>query len=160
MNNTPPLKTIKLNSTLSEWSLDTIFGEKVPSLNSYHGKPMLILFFSLGCPGCLGRAIPYANRIVYENSDYINVVGIHTDFHQTDFDTKQFIKAKEEFHIRFPFYRDQEFDKTFTDYGAGGTPHWIILDSEGIVKYSLFGSDPNNALLKLDYKIAEILAEK
>ena len=158
MNSKRPLKIIDLDIPLSEWSIDSIFGEEVPTLNSFQGKPLLIVFFSLGCPGCLGRAIPYANRVVYENGANINVVGIHTDFHHSGYSKDQFQKAKEEFYIRFPFYKDQEFDKSFTDYGAGGTPHWILLDSNGIVKYSLFGSDPNNALLKLDYKIAEVLA--
>ena len=157
MNNNTPLKIIDIGEPLADWSLDTIFGEKVPNLNSYQGKPLLMLFFSLGCPGCLGRAIPYANRVVYENGDKMNVIGIHTDFHHIGYVTEQFQKAKEEFYIRFPFYRDHEFDKTFRNYGAGGTPHWILLDKDGIVKYSLFGSDPNNALLKLDYKIAEVL---
>lgn len=46
---------------------------------------------------------------------------------------------------------------TFLDYGGGGTPHWILVDKEGNVAYSIFGSDPNNALLRLDLKIGELL---
>lgn len=152
-----PLKTIPLDTSLPDWSLDSIFSEDVPTLNSYLGKPLLIVFFSLGCPGCLGRAIPYANRVVYENGTLINVVGIHSDFHHHGYEYDAFAKAKEDLYIRFPFFKDRQYDMTFKNYGAAGTPHWILLDAYGKVKYSIFGSDPDNALLKLDYKIAEIL---
>lgn len=149
------LSLVKIGEPLPEWSLETIFGEDVPTTQSYKGKPLLIMFFSLGCPGCLGRAIPYANRIVYEHGDLINVVGIHTNFEGVDFPLQKFEKAKEEFFIRFPFYKDANYDTTFLDYGAGGTPHWFLVDREGMVVYSIFGSDPNNALLRLELKMKE-----
>ncbi len=157
--NITQLNTLEIGTPLPLWSLDAIFGDEVPSIRSYQGKPLLIMFFSLGCPGCIGRSIPYANRVVFEKGDQMSVIGIHTDFHQTGFETAQFIKAKDDFFMRYPFYQDQNYDKTFKDYGAGGTPHWILLDAHGVVQYSLFGSDPNNALLKLDYKIEEVLFE-
>ena len=78
-NNRLNLSQIDLGKMLPDWSIETIFGDdKPPTANDFLGKPLLILFFSLGCPGCLGRAIPYANRVVYENGDNINVLGIHT----------------------------------------------------------------------------------
>lgn len=147
-----------LDTPILPWSLESIFGDDVPDNSDFLGQPLLILFFGLSCPGCLGRAVPYANRTVVELGDRISVIGIHSDFHRSGFTDSQFQKAKEALYIRFPFYRDQNFDRTFKDYRAGGTPHWILLDAEGKVKYSLFGSDPNNALLKLDYRIAELLA--
>lgn len=157
MNNRLQLSLIEIGQPLPDWSLETIFDDIVPTPESFKGKPLLILFFSLGCPGCLGRAIPYANRIVYENNDTINVIGIHTNFEGVDFKKEKFEKAKEEFFIRFPFYKDFNYDTTFLNYGAGGTPHWILVDKEGSVSYSIFGSDPNNALLRLDYMIQESL---
>ena len=116
-----------------------------------------MLMFSLGCPGCLGRAIPYANRVVYEKPETIQVLGIHTSFDEVDFTENQFELAKKNYHIRFPFYKDAHYHDTFYKYGAGGTPHWILTDAKGVVVYSLFGSDPNTALLRLDLKINELL---
>ena len=43
---------------------------------------------------------------------------------------------------------------------AGGTPHWILVDESGAVVYSIFGSDPNNALLRLDLSMEELLQDK
>ena len=157
-NNRLNLNQIALGETLPNWSIESIFEEeKIPKVEDYLGKPLWLLFFSLGCPGCVGRAVPYANRVVYENGEQINVIGIHTNFEGIDFKHERFEKAKKELFIRFPFYKDFNYDTTFLNYGAGGTPHWILMDENGNVKYSIFGSDPNNALLRLDLKIQELL---
>ena len=159
MTNRLDLSLLKIGSPLPEWSIEPILDYRVPETTEFIGKPLLILFFSLGCPGCLGRAIPYANRMVYENNGKMNVVGIHTNFEGVDFTFAQFQEAKNRFYIRFPFYKDYNFDTTFLNYGAGGTPHWVLVDQHGAVVYSIFGSDPNNALLRLDYLINELILE-
>ena len=156
-NNRLNLSQLELGQPLPEWSLETIFGEKVPKVNHYKNKPLLVLFFSLGCPGCLGRAIPFANRVTFERGDELNVIGIHTNFEAIDFSYEQFKKAKQKLFIRFPIFKDMNYDTTFLNYGAGGTPHWVLTNAEGDVVYSIFGSDPNNALLRLDFKIEELL---
>ena len=160
-NNRLNLNQIEMGKSIPDWHIEPIFSENnLPVTNDFIGKPLLILLFSLGCPGCLGRAIPYANRIVYENGEHINVIGIHTNFEGVDFPLEKFEKAKEEFYIRFPFYKDKNYDTTFLNYGAGGTPHWILVDKNGRVDYSIFGSDPNNALMRLDFKINELLIDQ
>ena len=95
MNNRLDLALIDIGEPLVEWKLEAIFGDAVPTIDSYLGQPLLILFFNLGCPGCLGRAIPYANRLVYESNDKINVLGIHTNFEGVDFAKEHFEQAKE-----------------------------------------------------------------
>lgn len=157
MSNRLNLSLVSIGQPLPDWSLEKIFEAEVPDKSTFEGKPLLILFFSLGCPGCLGRAIPYANRVIYENGDKVNVLGIHTDFESIDIAQEKLRGAKEKYFIRFPYFKDKNFDTTFLDYGAGGTPHWILVDREGNVQYSIFGSDPNNALLRLDLKISELL---
>ena len=156
MHNRLDLSLLRVGSPLPDWSLEKIFEEEPPQQEAFLGKPLLILFFSLGCPGCLGRAIPYANRMVYELGDQIQVLGIHTNFESLDISTEKFAKAREEFAIRFPFFKDKNYDTTFLNYGAGGTPHWILVDKDGVVVYSIFGSDPNNALLRLELKMREL----
>jgi len=156
MNNRLDLSLVSLGDPLPEWSLEKIFEGTVPQKDDFLGQPLLILFFSLGCPGCLGRAIPYANRVVHEKGDRMKVIGIHTNFEGVDFKKERFEEAKEEFYIRFPFFKDKNYDTSFLDYGAGGTPHWILVDAKGKVVYSIFGSDPNNALLRLELKMQEL----
>lgn len=147
---------LTFHQRLPEWSLEPIFDDKVPSTEDYRGKPLLVLIFSLGCPGCLGRAIPYANRIIVEHGDKMNVMGIHSGFNGADFSNEQFRAAREKFFIRFPFYKDQDYDTTFHRFKAGGTPHWVLTNDRLEVEYSIFGSDPNNALMRLDFKLDEV----
>ena len=97
---------VDIGVKLPEWNLETIFGDTVPKVEDYLGKPTVVLFFSFGCPGCLGRAIPYANRLIFENKDKIQVLGIHTNFDGHDFTLEQFEDGKERFFFRFPFYKD------------------------------------------------------
>ena len=150
------LNQITIDKPLPDWSIEPIF-EKTAKPKDFIGAPLVILFFSLGCPGCLGRAIPYANRLVYEHGEKLKVIGIHTNFEGVDYDLDKFKQAQEELNIRFPIYKDANFNTTYLDYGARGTPHWIIVDAEGNVAYSIFGSDPNNALLRIDYLMGELL---
>lgn len=145
------------DNTQIEWALQSIFGDAIPTLESLKGKSILILFFYMGCPGCKGRAIPYANKLVYEKTS-IHIKGIHTRFEGKIYSDDELKQAKEEFFIRFPYYRDVPPATTFKTFGAGGTPHWILLDKDDKVRQSIFGSDPNNALLRLDLKLKEILS--
>ena len=148
---------MELNKNIPNWELLPVFEDSVPDLVDYKGKPLLILFFNLGCPGCKGRALPFANRIVVENGDNISVVGIHTRFEGPQYKLEDFQKAKQDYFIRWPFYKDAGQANTFHKYKAGGTPHWLLLNAEGKLEYSIFGSDPNNALLRLDLRINELL---
>ena len=136
--------------------LESIFEENAPTLEQLKGKPLLVLFFYLGCPGCKGRAIPFTNKLVYENTP-INVIGIHSRFEGKEYSNEELQAAKDEFYIRFPYYSDKNSNDTFKVFEAGGTPHWLLFNKEGEIIQSIFGSDPNNALLRIDLKIKELL---
>ncbi|WP_460218149.1 peroxiredoxin family protein [Psychroserpens sp. MEBiC05023] len=140
----------------NDLSLVSIFGDDIPKLENLQGKPLLILFFYLGCPGCKGRAIPFANKLVYENTP-IHIIGIHSRFEGKVYSNEELKQAKDEFYIRFPYYSDKNHDDTFKSFEAGGTPHWILLNKDGEIVQSIFGSDPNNALLRIDLKLKELL---
>ncbi len=152
---------MELEKKINEWSILPITGNiKINPVDHYLGKPLVILFFNLGCPGCKGRAIPFANWLNIEYKNKINVVGIHTNFEGVDFSDQQLIDCKSEFYINFEYFRDANFNTTFLDYQAGGTPHWIITDEKLNVIYSIFGSDTNNALVRINLKVQELLNNK
>ena len=94
--------------------------------------------------------------MVHEQGDKIQVIGIHSNFEGPEYSDKEIIDEMQKLYSRFPCYRDAGLATTFYDYRAGGTPHWILVDAEGIVRDSMFGSDPNRALLRLDYLIMEL----
>jgi len=53
------------------------------------------LFFYLGCPGCVGRAIPFANKMAYEHGDKMNVLGIHSNFEGPEYTNDEIIENLE-----------------------------------------------------------------
>ena len=144
-----------LNNEIQPWHLESFRNEEVPRYTDFIGKPLVILFFYLGCPGCTGRAIPFANKMVYEHRDKINVLGIHSNVEGPEYSNDDIIRSLNSLHVKFPFFKDSGFATTFHDYQAAGTPHWILVNKDGKVIRSIFGSDPNRALLRLDYAIIE-----
>ena len=144
-----------LNNEILPWHLESVGSGKVPHPSDFRGKPLLILFFYLGCAGCTGRAIPFANRMVYEHGERISVLGIHSNFEGPEYSDDDITGKLRSLHARFPFFRDSGLATTFYDYQAAGTPHWILVNKEGKVIRSIFGSDPDRALLRLDYAIIE-----
>ena len=69
---------MEIGKPLPSWYLAPIFGESIPKPDDFKGKPLLILFFYLGCPGCVGRAIPFANRVVVFLSPFSSNFGKDT----------------------------------------------------------------------------------
>ena len=148
-----------LNNEILPWHLESVGSVDVPNYKDFKGKPLLILFFYLGCPGCTGRAIPFANKMVYEHGDKINVLGIHSNFEGPEYSDEDLVSTLKSLHARFPFFRDAGFATTFHDYQAAGTPHWVLVNKDGRVIRSIFGSDPDRALLRLDYAINEEISK-
>ncbi|MEL7361300.1 MAG: peptide-methionine (S)-S-oxide reductase, partial [Bacteroidota bacterium] len=148
--------SFEIDRPLPAWHLESLDGTPIPAPADLVDRPLLVLFFHLGCPGCRFRAIPFANRVVVERGDEVRVVGIHTTFEGTDRSDDEIRADLQALYVRFPVYRDAGLAATFHAYRAGGTPHWVLVDRGGTVLDSIFGSDPNRALLRLDYHLAEL----
>lgn len=144
-----------LSNEIRPWHLEKLTDEKIPHYSEFKGRPLLILFFYIGCPGCTARAIPFANRMVYEHKSKINVLGIHSNFEGPEFSNEDIINTLNSLYVRFSVFKDLGLATTFHNYQAAGTPHWILVDKDSKVIQSIFGSDPNRALLRLDYAINE-----
>ncbi len=56
---------------------------------------------------------------------------------------------------RFIDLENKKNDATFLRYEAGGTPHWVLIDTEGIIRKSIFGS-MDGARQRLDYALEEL----
>lgn len=141
---------------IQPWYLETINGDSVPEIVDYFKKPLLILFFNLLCPGCVGRAIPFANRVALEQKNKVNVLGIHTTFEGPELTNDKISTKMKELYARFPFYRDAGLASTYYKYRAAGTPHWILTNKDGRIIQNIFGSEPNRALLRLDLSLKQL----
>jgi peroxiredoxin len=146
-----------MDTTTPQWYVSQLDGNEAPSLESLQGKVVLILFYSIGCPGCKSRAIPIAKN-VHEIYPDVQVVGIHTSLDERKYSTGQIEEINKVHRIPFPIYVD-EGSQTFEAFGAEGTPHWILIDAEGKVLRSVFGSMPN-AINRIEYSLIELFPDQ
>ena len=139
-----------------EWALESLDGSEVPSLASFRGKYVLILIFSRGCPGCMGRAIPFSLELQKEYP-LLQTIAIHTHFEGPEYSDHQIKEVELYFKLPYPLYKDQG-KTSYELYLAEGTPHWILLDIEGRVIRSMWGSMAN-VQNRLQYAMAELFGE-
>lgn len=141
---------------INEINVKTLDGEAVDLWKAQGEKPMLLLFFNIQCIGCVGRAIPLAYDYLQEFSN-LNVVAIHTSFGKEIVSKDDIINIFTKKELPFPFYFD--IGKTnYEKFGCEGTPHWILINSEGNVTRSVFGSQ-DGAQNRLIYALEELTEE-
>lgn len=122
------------------------------SLEDLRGQPVLLLFFNLGCDGCMFRAIPVAREVEKQYPE-IKLIGVHSNFGAFSRDAEQVKQDLAAHDIPFEVVID-DGHTTYDTYEAEGTPHWIYIDADGVVRRSIFGSQPN-ALQRLEYLLIE-----
>ncbi|MEL7534112.1 MAG: TlpA disulfide reductase family protein [Bacteroidota bacterium] len=137
------------------WALKDINGSPVPGLESFEGKPIMLLFWNIGCPNCKSRALPFAKQLARAYPE-IEMMGVHTRFEGPAYSPAQVNEIKQLLKIDFPMYLDQG-KETWQAFAAEGTPHWVMIDAEGNIHRSVFGSMPG-ALQRLDFVLREMLA--
>lgn len=140
--------------TAPQWTVSTLTPGAGATIDAYAGKPLLMLFWNIGCAGCTGRAVPAAKRFAKQYPD-LQVVGVHTTF-EGPFgrDPEDVKKVVDYLNIEYPIVLD-EGHVTFDAYEAGGTPHWVIIDADGDVRKSFFGSMAGS-MQRLEYSLAEL----
>jgi thiol-disulfide isomerase/thioredoxin len=145
---------IRMESALSPgWKAQTLSGEPAPPIESFRGRPLLVLFFSRGCPACLSRAVPYARALAYEFPE-LAIVGIHTRLEGPVYSPDQVNEIVQLHRIAYPVLLDDGHE-SYDRMGAEGTPHWILIDATGRLVRSLFGSMPNT-IQRLQYVLLEM----
>ena len=135
------------------WFFDPLNESPVPTIEDFKGQVLLMLFFNIGCPSCLGRAIPFSKKLqdLYPG---LKVLGVHTTFEGRKSSVEDINLWMDRLKVDYPVVLDQEH-KTWSAYEAGGTPHWVIINSTGEIEKSIFGSMPNS-LQRLDYALTEL----
>lgn len=134
-----------------QWSVQSLDGQSSLKLSDFQGKPTLLLFFNLGCLGCMSRGLPLAAELARAYPD-LNVVGIHSEFGR-QYASDMIQRALAEKNVGFPVLRDEDH-RTYDAYHAEGTPHWVLLNERGAIEKSIFGSQPN-AQQRLTYAMIE-----
>ncbi len=119
-------------------------------------KVNLLLFYHTDCLGCTGRAIPFGYELAQKNTD-INLVVIHADFKNRKRSIEEILDIFTAKEAPFPIFLDENAE-LYTTLHCEGTPHWIILNSEGEILHSIFGSQ-EGAQMKIHYSVDEQLGK-
>ena len=156
-----PLKKIKAKKlevlpTIPEWHITSLDETPPPSLEDFKGQPLLILIYSTGCPGCVGRALPLSKQFLHDYPQ-LQIVGIHTQLDSRFYSDAQIQQVIQFHHLPYPVFRDKGHE-TFDLYEAGGTPHWVLVAADGTLYRSIFGS-MGNAQQRLWYALSELMPE-
>lgn len=131
----------------------TLENEPINLTEKYSGQNVLVLFYNNDCLGCTGRAIPLAYDIMQEFNK-LEVIAVHSNFSRT-FSTSELLSIFTAKESPFPIYVDEEH-KVYDLLKCEGTPHWIILNKEGEIYKSFFGSQAN-AQTRLWYALNELI---
>lgn len=142
--------------TLPEWNLLPLANRQPPTLAELRGRYVLLLFYNLGCTGCVGRGLPLAQRIQDLYPD-LQVVLIHSDFGRQTYSEDEILAEARKQHLQLEQYRD-EGHTTYDAYGAEGTPHWVLIAPDGKLYRSFFGS-MQQAQVRMDYVLRELFGD-
>ena len=137
-------------------TVKSLEGNTLDVMDIYREKPLLILFFNIRCLGCVGRAIPLAYDYLQEFNN-LNVVAIHTTFGKEAVYKEDIINIFTRKELPFPVFFD--IGKTnYEKFECEGTPHWILMDKEGNINRSIFGSQ-DGSQTRLIYALEELTKE-
>lgn len=117
-----------------------------PTLDRLRGRVVVLYAFQMLCRGCVLAATPLAQR-VHERfaGDDVTVLGLHTVFEHHDAMTPVSLAAYlHEFGLTLPIGVDRPTDTgmpaTMSRYGMRGTPTWVLIDRDGVVRAHAFGA--------------------
>lgn len=139
-----------------DWSVDTLDGQEAPSLQTWEGHYGLILLFNQECLTCKTRALPLLKQWTEYYPD-LRTAAVHVQPGRKKTDAAEIQALAKNQALNFPVYVDRERD-SYVNLQAEGTPHWIMLNPNGQIERSIFGSRPN-ALQRIDYFIRELYPE-
>lgn len=147
-----------------DWEVSTWFNTKAPlSLGQLRGHVVLLHAFQMLCPGCVGHAVPQAERVHREYGGAgVAVVGLHTVFEHHAAMTPVALEAfLHEYRITHPVGVDagvagDPMPATMRRYGMQGTPTLMLIDRAGRLRVHDFGRVED---LRLGVLLGRLLAE-
>jgi len=114
------------------------FNSKALSLQSLHGKVVLIDFWTYSCINCI-RTLPYIQRWneKYENKGLV-IIGVHTPEFEFEKDAGNLQKAINDFGLTYPIVQDNDY-KTWRAYKNSYWPAKYFIDAQGRIRDTHFG---------------------
>lgn len=144
-----------------EWNIGDWIGKDGETLAEpvklahYAGKVVVMLAFQSWCPGCHSSGFPTIQLLKreFENSPDVEFVAVQTVFEGHDVNTlDKLLENQRNYALNIPFGHDAgtELTNNYPDimykYRTRGTPWIIVIDKDGMVRYSDFHIDPQQGV--------------
>ncbi len=125
------------------------------------GRPGLVMLFNLECAACMSRGVPLLKRLAAEHGEALQLVMVHTAYGHREHPREELTAAITRFardfaRLEIPIALDLD-GSLAVDWGAEGTPHWLVYDARGALARSIYGSQ-ENAQTRLAYLLEELVA--
>ena len=143
------LKLMAPRAPLSELKLPDLNG-KTHSLADYKGKVVLVNFWATWCPPCRAE-MPSMQRLKERMAGKPFAI-LAVDMAESEAEIRAFLKEIKPAKIDFTILMDKE-GKTIRDWRVSVFPTSYIIDSEGLLRYSLLGSiewDEHDTVQKIE----------
>ncbi|MFA7115866.1 MAG: hypothetical protein WC140_01335 [Bacteroidales bacterium] len=154
---------MKEGTQISSINVKDLKNHDINLIEKYKGQNLLIIIYNNQCLGCTGRGIPLAYELGKEFR-HIQPIAIHTRFdHNESICAKASFKPTTVNEIReifttgkepFPIYLDED-NSVYKQFESKGTPQWLIINREGKLFRSFFGS-MEGAQNRLGYSIMSL----
>lgn len=140
---------------IGEWDIAFLSGEKGPSILDFIGqKPLLILFFNYTSSHFMKNGIEQVNKIsgLYPE---LKIIGIHTSNNGLDLNAEVIDQIRNIQKTSFRIFKDNN-GSSAKAYQIEDTPHWILLDKNGLAVKSFSGCSLSQ-MQNLDYHLMELI---
>jgi len=130
-------------------------GESVFDVQAQRGRVVVLFFFQSWCPGCHRRGFPTLKAAVdaLQGAPDVAFATVQTVFEGASVNTPQRAwSSAAEYGLKIPVGHDPgprgARSLTMARYRSGGTPWFVVIDREGVVRFDGFHS-PATKLLAL-----------
>lgn len=131
-----------------DWEVAGWLNDDPGSLHDHRSQVVVIGFFQLWCPASREFSIPLLQRwrALYGDREDIAIILVHSVFEGHDYQSperlREFIRENDILQpVGIDAYDDVDelVPVTMRRYEAGGTPHLVIVDRDGMVRFTHFG---------------------
>jgi thiol-disulfide isomerase/thioredoxin len=125
------------------------------TLESLRGNVVLVDFWTYSCINCVWT-LPHLKEWYDKYTDQgLVIVGVHSPEMRAEKKREKVLEAVAEHDLKYPIAQDNDFE-TWRAFGTVAWPTLYLVDKDGIIRYSHFGSGGYD---ETEMKIQELLAE-